>query len=107
MNILYLCDEYPPGHHGGIGTSVQLLARELVKQGHKVIVAGLYSLGYGGENKYEDEGVKIYRFRMGLDSKWFDDHQSMMVRISKRILRDTGIMEWDIKRSLVNYKKKL
>ena len=30
MNILYICDEYPPGKNGGIGTMVQVLGRELV-----------------------------------------------------------------------------
>jgi glycogen synthase len=46
MNILYICDEYPPGPNGGIGSVVQNLARELVKQGHKVYVVGLYPIGY-------------------------------------------------------------
>ena len=63
MNILYLCDEYPPGQHGGIGTSVRSMARELVKQGHRVVVAGLYSPGYGGADEFVDNGVKVYRFQ--------------------------------------------
>jgi len=107
MNILYLCDEYPPGPHGGIGTAVRLLAREMAKQGHQVIVAGLYSLGYGGQNEFIDEGVKVYRFRMGWDSKWFADEQSIIARIGKRMLKDTGLMERDIKRSLSVYHVKL
>lgn len=65
MNILFICDEYPPGRNGGIGTMVQVLSRELARQGHKVFVAGLYSYSYGGENYEVDEGVKIWRLRYG------------------------------------------
>jgi glycogen(starch) synthase len=107
MNILYLCDEYPPGLHGGIGTSVRLLAREMVKLGHRVVVAGLYSLGYGGENEFYDEGVKVYRFRRLLDSNWFKNQHSLSARVSIRLLKDTGIIEWDIRKSLAVYKKQL
>lgn len=67
MNILYICDEYPPGRNGGIGTMVQVLGRELVKQGHNVYVAGLYSYRYGGNNFEEDKGVKVWRLRYGLN----------------------------------------
>jgi glycogen synthase len=65
MNILFVCDEFPPGKTGGIGVVVQTLARELVKQGHKVFVVGLYTYSYG-QNDYEtDEGVKVWRLRYG------------------------------------------
>ena len=73
MNILYLCDEYPPGRHGGIGTSVRLLARQMAKMGHHVVVAGLYGPGYGGANEFSDEGVKVYRFRRGYDFDFLAD----------------------------------
>jgi len=101
MNILYICDEYPPGHHGGIGTSVRLLAREMVKQGHNVIVAGLYSPGYGGQDEFIDEGVKVYRFKWQLDNALFNN------KISRRILHFTGITDWDIKKSLHRVKDQL
>ncbi len=106
MNILYLCDEYPPGRHGGIGTSVQLLARAMVRLGHNVIAAGLYSPGYGGDDEFEDEGVKVYRFRREFDAKWLTD-QSLPFRIYNRVLKDTGLMERDIKKSLLLYKRQL
>jgi len=67
MNILYICDEYPPGKNGGIGTMVQVLGRELVKQGHSVYVAGLYAYRYGSSDYEEDWGVKVYRLRYGLN----------------------------------------
>ena len=107
MNILYLCDEYPPGRHGGIGTSVQLLARQIAKAGHKVIVAGLYMPGYGGADEFEDEGVKVYRFRGMFDGRIFQKQHSLPVRISNKFLKMSGLMQWGIKRSLAVYREKL
>jgi len=107
MNILYLCDEYPPGPHGGIGTYVQLIARQMVKLGHKVTVAGLYSRGYGGIDEFEDEGVKVFRYRWGIDAKWFENQQSLSVRVVNRVFADAGITQRDIKNSLAAYQKKL
>jgi glycosyltransferase involved in cell wall biosynthesis len=103
MNILYLCDEYPPGRHGGIGTAVQLLARAMAKLGHRVVVAGFYDWGYGGRDAFEDEGVKVYRFRRGLDSSWFTKKDSIRVRATYKLLFHTGILHCDIKRSLKKY----
>jgi glycosyltransferase involved in cell wall biosynthesis len=107
MNILYLCDEYPPGLHGGIGTYVRLMARQMVKLGHKVIVAGLYSRGYGGPDEFEDEGVKVFKYRWGIDGKWFENQQSVRVRIVNRVLLDAGITQRGIKKSLAAYQTKL
>ncbi|OCX50242.1 hypothetical protein BEL04_23315 [Mucilaginibacter sp. PPCGB 2223] len=103
MNILYLCDEYPPGQHGGIGTSVQLLARQMAVMGHRVIVAGLYPLGYGGADEFTDESVKVYRFRLDLDAPWFENRDRLLVRIVRRLLKVTGMLERDIRKSLTRY----
>lgn len=103
MNILYLCDEYPPGRHGGIGTAVQLLAREMVKQGHNVVVAGFYDWGYGGANEFEDEGVKVYRFNRKLASRFFYRQDSLLVRGAYKILKDSAVFHNDIKASLAEY----
>ncbi|PBQ33840.1 hypothetical protein CNR22_19320 [Sphingobacteriaceae bacterium] len=69
MNILFICDEYPPGKNGGIGTVVQVLGRELVRQGHRVFVVGLYAYSYGQKNYEEDQGVQVWRMRYGLNLK--------------------------------------
>lgn len=103
MNILLLCDEYPPGRHGGIGTVVQMQAREMVRQGHTVIVAGFYDWGYGGENEFEDQGVKVYRFRRGLASSLLKKQDALPVRAVYRLLRTTNIFQLDIKNSLHRY----
>lgn len=104
MNILYLCDEYPPGRHGGIGTVVQILARELAKQGHHVVVAGFYDWGYGGEDEFEDNGVKVYRFRRTLSSNIFARQDKLHVRALYKLLNKSGIFQWDIRRSLDKYR---
>lgn len=67
MNILFICDEYPPGKNGGIGTVVQNLGRELVKQGHSIFVVGLYHFSYGEKNYEVDNGVRVWRLRYGVN----------------------------------------
>ncbi len=42
MRIAFVCNEYPPSPHGGIGSMVQTLACAFVRAGHEVRVAGLY-----------------------------------------------------------------
>lgn len=65
MNILFLCDEYPPCQHGGIGSVIQNLARELVQKGHHVSVCGFYPY-YRKALSFEiDFGVNIYRIFYG------------------------------------------
>ena len=103
MNILLLCDEYPPGRHGGIGTLVQNLARQLVKMQHSVVVAGFYNWGYGGDDEFEDEGVKVYRLRRKMDWAVFSNKSSLFVRASFKLLRAAGIFQWDIEKSLPAY----
>lgn len=65
MNILYLCDEYPPCSHGGIGSVTRILAREMVRTGHSVIVCGFYPYFRAALPYEEDQGVKVYRRHYG------------------------------------------
>lgn len=58
-HLVYLCNEYPPYRHGGIGTFVQTMARGLVKRGWQVSVLGLYPV-----KKLlveQDQGVNVHR----------------------------------------------
>lgn len=103
MNILYICDEYPPGSHGGIGTSVQLLAREMARLGHTVVVVGFYDWGYGGEDEFDDQGVKVYRFRRKFAAEWMGNLNDVKVKAIRKILKTTGLLEWDIKTSMKKY----
>jgi len=59
MHIVYLCPEYPPSRHGGIGSFVQTLGRALVARGHQVSVLGLYEPAEAGES--DDQGVHVIR----------------------------------------------
>jgi glycogen synthase len=61
MNILFLCDEYPPCQNGGIGTVTKFLARELVRKGNEVVVCGFYPYFRTALSFENDHGVKVYR----------------------------------------------
>lgn len=61
MHIVYITSEYPEGTkpHGGVGSFVQTLARQIVSKGHKVTVVGIYSIDK--EEVSDDNGVIVYR----------------------------------------------
>lgn len=59
LHICFLCNEYPPGKHGGIGTFAQTLARRLVARGHKVTVIGFYPIRQ--RTLDTDDGVGVRR----------------------------------------------
>jgi glycosyltransferase involved in cell wall biosynthesis len=62
MRVCFICNEYPPGPHGGIGTFTQLMARALVRTGNEVRVVGGYSADYPAPAYEEDNGVRVWRF---------------------------------------------
>jgi glycogen synthase len=66
MKLCFVCGEYPPAAHGGIGSVTRVLGRALVERGHEVRVAGLYpeqNLEGGRIPAFEDDGgVKVWRF---------------------------------------------
>lgn len=63
MRICFVCDEYPPGPHGGIGTAIQVLGRALSGAGHQVRVIGTYPFDYPAPDYEEDRGVLVWRLR--------------------------------------------
>lgn len=63
MKICFVCDEYPPGPHGGLGTMTRVLARALVRSGHEVRVVGVYRPYYPAPDFEEDQGVRVWRLR--------------------------------------------
>lgn len=42
MNICFVCNEYPPAPHGGVGIFVATVAAALIAEGHHVQVIGIY-----------------------------------------------------------------
>jgi glycosyltransferase involved in cell wall biosynthesis len=99
MNILYLCEEYPPGKNGGIGSMVKLLANEMVKQGHTVYVAGLYPQGYGQADYEEDNGVKVWRLRYKTDIGVLKNNFSLTDTMVSRLLHYSSLLHWDTKKA--------
>ncbi|MEI9533248.1 glycosyltransferase family 4 protein [Moellerella wisconsensis] len=59
MNILFICNEYPPYPSGGIGVFTRELAIELANSGNNVYIIGLYPTNKKSE-EYID-GIKIIR----------------------------------------------
>lgn len=63
MKIGFVCNEYPPGPHGGIGTYTQMAARGLVEAGHQVRVVGTYRHDYPAPDVENVAGVHVTRLR--------------------------------------------
>lgn len=95
MNILYICEEYPPGKIGGIGTMVNVLGRELVKQGHNVYTVGLYPHGYAQADYEEDHGVKVWRLRYISDMGLIKNNYSITDIFFWRCLKYSSLLHWD------------
>jgi glycosyltransferase involved in cell wall biosynthesis len=64
MKLCFVCCEYPPAKHGGIGSVTQVLGRALVAAGHEVRVVGVYSSMDGLPANDEDGGVQVWRLPM-------------------------------------------
>jgi len=63
VRLLFVCNEYPPGPHGGIGTLTRTLARGLVAAGHRVRAIGVYAASYPAADHEVDHGVEVRRLR--------------------------------------------
>ena len=59
MHVVFLCNEYPPAPHGGIGSFTQTMARTLAARGHNVTVVGFYK--QGEDVREDDHGVRVVR----------------------------------------------
>ncbi len=64
LRVGFVCSEYPPGPHGGIGTLIQTLSRGLVAGGHAARVIGVYPDSYPGQAEENDRGVRVHRLRV-------------------------------------------
>lgn len=99
MNILFICNEYPPGKSGGIGSITRTLSKELVQGGHNVLVAGLYKPGYGGKDYEQTEGVRIWRRRMSVDFGLIKNNYSRLDSAIIKVLKMLGIYQADVQNS--------
>lgn len=60
MHVAFVCNEYPPASHGGVGSLTQTIARRLVAAGHRATVVGSYA-ARNGPIEERDEGVDVLR----------------------------------------------
>jgi glycosyltransferase involved in cell wall biosynthesis len=63
MKLCFLCNEYPPVPHGGIGSVVQVVGRAMVQAGHQVRVVGAYRQSEP-ERTEHDHGVEVFRLKI-------------------------------------------
>jgi glycosyltransferase involved in cell wall biosynthesis len=63
MRICYVCNEYPPSRHGGIGSFTQVLAEALARAGHEVRVIGVYREDDPQPAQVHCQGVEVWRLR--------------------------------------------
>jgi len=63
VRICFVCGEYPPDLHGGIGSFTQGIARTLVRHGHQVRVIGPSRLAErrSPDGAEDDAGVEVWR----------------------------------------------
>lgn len=86
MRVCFVCNEYPPGPHGGIGASTRTLAQALVGAGHEVRVVGVYPRNYPAPDDEEDHGVRVWRLRRGgYRWSWITDRYRLYRRIARWI----------------------
>src|SRR5688572_3400049 len=100
MTILYICNEYPPGKIGGIGSMTRTLARAMVSAGQTVLVAGLCLPGYGGADFETDQGVKVWRKRLSVDIGLIKNNYSTADTILLKLLSGSGILQKDFEKNV-------
>lgn len=61
MKLCFVCSEYPPARHGGIGSVTQVLGRALAARGHEVRAIGVYGSLEGLAEREIDGGVEVWR----------------------------------------------
>jgi len=76
MKICFVCHEYPPVVHGGIGTFVESFAQGLAAVGHSVVVVGMGA----AEAERNDHGVHVVtlpRPRRKAGVSWFLERRQL------------------------------
>jgi glycosyltransferase involved in cell wall biosynthesis len=82
LRLAFVCDEYPPGPHGGIGTCTQVLGRALAAAGHEVRAIGLYPSDYPAPDAEQDHGVSVIRLRQRTGrGMWVTDRHRLWLQI--------------------------
>lgn len=61
MNLCYICSEYPPFRHGGVGSATQVFGHAFAARGHQVRVIGVYPRESIEQPVSDDGGIQVYR----------------------------------------------
>jgi glycosyltransferase involved in cell wall biosynthesis len=61
LRVCFVCHEYPPSAHGGLGTVTQILASALAAAGHEIRVVGVYRESDSEAAREEAGGVSVTR----------------------------------------------
>lgn len=61
MKICFICGEYPPSPHGGIGSVLRTLCTGFVRHGHRVRVVGIRERGDTAPEQEIVDGVEVLR----------------------------------------------
>jgi glycosyltransferase involved in cell wall biosynthesis len=90
MKLAFICNEYPPAPHGGIGTFVQTVAHAFRRKGHTVTVVGW------GDRAVErdDDGVRVVTLGRGSVPRisWLVDR----IRLHRWLKREVGAGRCDL-----------
>jgi glycosyltransferase involved in cell wall biosynthesis len=62
MRICFICNEYPPASHGGIGTFTKTMAHHLANLNQDIVVMG-YDPFIAETRWFEETGVRVLRIR--------------------------------------------
>jgi len=91
MRIFFLCDEYPPAPHGGLGSFTQTLAEALVGNGHEVRVIGFFV----GDNRREERrnGVQILHLPRRQSRFWSIWQQRLILALELNRLPPPDVLE--------------
>src|ERR1700722_14765329 len=91
MKICFICNEYPPACHGGIGNATRTLARSLVGAGHEVRVIGFYPQDEAAPECESDCGVSVTRLKVPKGPvAWVRARRALYVAVA-RLVRDGRI----------------
>ncbi len=85
MRICFLCNEYPPARHGGVGTFVKTLAAELVRRRHTVFVVGPYPK----QMHFENNEVRVEKVKLAPFGRAGVPLRAMRIRRKLRNLMET------------------
>jgi len=88
MKICFLCNEYPPARHGGIGRVTRTMAQSLAEAGHEARVIGIYPKSCQSPEFENDGGVLVHRLRV---------NTSRLGWIRARVVLYRTIAEWATK----------